>query len=590
MNHSKSGQDIRKDNLTVYSACFSAWTLVLTLLVIGPAWTMPGMSWPLVVLVALTLIAVGDAAWDITAQLCRSLPIRPRLPSLELASGIPDASRTLMAVPSLVVSLAQVERLVADLELRLAGNRQHNVLACLVIDFADAPTAELASDEVLLARMCEAIADANARHGGGFFLFHRKRAWNPRDGLWMGRERKRGKMEDLNSYLMGRATEGFGLAVGAAEDLGGIVYVIVLDEDTPLPPGSALKLISMISHPANQPIVDLGSNTVIQGHGVIQPIPWVTVDRARATWSQLLSSSPAAPGGDLYQDLFDEGSFYGKGIYDVKVADRVLNRRFQDNCLLSHDLIEGAYLRSGIAYDPALQERPPTTLLSDLARRHRWTRGDWQNLRWLLPRVRDQVGKAKKNPLSLLSRLKIVDNARRSIIPAAYLGVLLIGASIGRRPGWPVPTVMLAVTFASTFFRFLLMSLRGDFRTMNAAFSFLPVVFLEKILWLTYLPVTATSQIDAIGRALYRMTWSHRDLLEWRTSAQAEKGPEALTRYIQTFLPSTLIVGLVLLLNGIHSRLYVEGALLALLWAMAPLIAWRFDRRIEPHVGAAEWT
>ncbi|MDQ0008263.1 hypothetical protein J2T07_000422 [Luteibacter jiangsuensis] len=590
MNEPSGDQDGWKNNLAVFSAWFLAWTSVLTLLVVCPAWATFGTSWLLVVLVILTLIAVGDAAWDITAQLCRSLPVQPHLPSLELASGIPEASRTLVAVPSLVVSLAQADRLVADLELRMIGNRQHNLLACLVVDFADATTPDLTSDEVLLARLREAIAAANARRGGGFFLFHRKRAWNSQDARWMGRERKRGKIEDLNSYLLGEATEGFGLAVGTPWDLGGIAYVIVLDEDTPLPPGGALRLIGTISHPANQPVVDSGSNTVIRGHGVIQPIPWVTVDRARSTWSQSLSSSSVAPAGDLYQDLFDEGSFYGKGIYDVKVAHRVLNRRFQDNCLLSHDLIEGAYLRSGIAYDPALQERPPSTLLSDLARRHRWTRGDWQNLRWLLPRVLNQDGKTEKNPLSVLSRLKIVDNARRSIIPAACLGVLLVGDSVGRESGWPVPTFMLAIMFASTFFRFLLMTFRGDFRTIRSALSFLSLAILEKILWLAYLPVTATLQIDAIGRALYRMTWSRKDLLEWRTSAQVDKGPEALARYIQVFLPSTAIVGLVLLLNGLHSRPHAEGALLALLWAMAPLIAWMLDRRIEPPAGAAEWT
>ncbi|MDF4005199.1 hypothetical protein P3W33_17510 [Luteibacter sp. PPL552] len=535
------------------------------------------------VLGVLTLVAVGDVAWDIAVQLCRGFMTNQTIPRLTFVSEVPDDCRTLIVVPALVTSTGHIDQLVANLASRMSGNRESNVVACLVTDFVDSPLQISVDDDELLTRLCSSMTTLNNKYDGGFFLFHRARTWNPQDGKWMGRERKRGKLEDLNHWLTGHSVAGFELLVGKRSDLGDIKYVLTLDEDSVLASGAARKLIQAIAHPANRPVVDASTNSVKLGRGIIQPVPWVTVGRGKVTPYQALSSSRTPPGGDFYQELCGEGSFYGKGIYDLQVFHQVLHGRFPDNTVLSHDLIEGAYLRSGIVYDPVLEEIAPSTLMADLARRHRWTRGDWQNLRWVLPYIRVETGAWQRNPLSALSRMKIIDNVRRTILPICFLATLIAGASKAR-------CLLLLMPFLGAIVQGALMHVQGDFKSMGSARGFLLRTVAIRALWIAYLPVTVATQMDAIVRSLYRQIWSRRGLLEWRTSVQTETASApSFGRYIRLFATPSLIASALLVLFESHAGYRGGGAGLVAAWILSPLLAWSLDRPKWVAEGVPEW-
>ena len=326
------------------------------------------------------------------------------LPRLDFSEGIPDSARSLVVIPTMFGDAETIAALAESLEVRFLANRDANLHFALLTDFFDADAAIRPQDAALLDAAQREIDDLNTRYANGagdiFFLFHRPRLWNASERAWMGHERKRGKLGALNAFLRGGTRDDFIRIVGNTEALGDVRYVITLDTDTQLPRDAARALVGTLAHPLNRAQFDVSRNRVVRGYGILQPRVGASMSGQRRSWyARLYGSEPGIDPytravSDVYQDLFGEGSFVGKGIYDVDAFEQALEGRFPENSILSHDLLEGCYARAGLASDLQLNEDYPSRYALDVKRRHRWIRGDWQLLPWLLPIVPPRIDHA----------------------------------------------------------------------------------------------------------------------------------------------------------------------------------------------------
>ncbi|HEX9937366.1 MAG TPA: hypothetical protein VGB15_09590, partial [Longimicrobium sp.] len=433
-----------------------------------------------VVLLIAALLA-ADIAVGVVNQLAAAF-LPPRLlPRLDLHEngGIPPELRTAVVVPTLFDGARAVREALEHLEVQYLANREPNLHFAVLGDFTDAAAETLPGDAAIVAAAADGVRALNARYAAGaddaFYLFHRPRRWNPREGVWMGWERKRGKLAEFNRFVRGGARGAFSAIVGDVAALAGVRYVITLDADTVLPPGAAARLVGALAHPLNRAGFDPRVGRVTRGYGILQPRVGVSLPSAHASrFAAIHSGHPGVDPyttavSDVYQDLYGEGSFTGKGIYDLDAFEQATHGRFPENALLSHDLIEGSYARAGLATDLELYDDYPARYLTHARRRHRWIRGDWQLLRWLGPRVpgpgprgtgdgergtaeegegtaergEGAAGSLEPNRLSLLSRWKILDNLRRSTVEIAQLAFLAAGWLF--LPGSPLRWTILGV-------------------------------------------------------------------------------------------------------------------------------------------------
>nr|WP_316366636.1 hypothetical protein [Candidatus Thiodiazotropha sp. CDECU1] len=397
------------------------------------------------------------------------------LPRLDFSKGIPDLHRTMVVVPTLLSKSQEVDDLLEALEIRYLGNRDPNLFFALLTDFRDAPECTQPGDDALLAYARTALQTLNETYSEDrpciFYLFHRPRQWNAYEQVWMGYERKRGKLEQFNSLLRGGAQTAFSDIVGDVSILGSIQYVITLDTDTQLPRDAARTLIGNMAHPLNRPVYDTNRKRIVKGYAILQPRASISLTSAALSrFSKLFAGESGIDPytrevSDVYQDVFGEGSFVGKGIYDVDAFRQAVDGRFPDNLILSHDLLESGYARSALITDVDLIEEHPDSYAVDISRRHRWIRGDWQLVGWLLPTVpgadQSEGAKARRqpNPLSALSRWKLFDNLRRSLVPPALFALLIGGWLFGPGPSWFWSLLVVMMVFLapllSTFFEFI---------------------------------------------------------------------------------------------------------------------------------------
>jgi hypothetical protein len=521
------------------------------------------------------------------------------LPKLDFSHGIPVNSATIVAIPTLLNSEEQVRQLVRDLEIRYLGNRDPNLHFALLTDSLDSPQPYDEQDK-LVHLGSGLIQDLNRRYqgqrGGGFFHFHRLQVYNPSEGSWMGWERKRGKLLDFNNLLLGKS-DSFPVKVGDLSVLSGVRYVITLDSDTQLPRDSAHRMIGALAHPLNCAVIDPATNTVVEGYGIMQPRVGISV--RSATRSRLANIYSGQTGFDIYtravsnvyQDLFGEGIFAGKGIYEVEVFHKVLADRFPHNAILSHDLIEGAYARAGLLSDVEIIDDYPSHFSAYSRRKHRWVRGDWQIMRWLLPRVPNASGKVVPNPLSLISRWKILDNLRRSMIETATFVLLLAAWFVlpGSAKQWT--RTILVLLLLPTYVELMLAVLRLPFVeepfgvTRKAVEAFIAGQ-VNVLLLFVFLAHQALLTVDAVVRTLVRLAVTHRKLLEWETAWQAELLTGKRTP-VDVYLDCTPYLSFALAVALAAWRPQSLPAALPLLvpWACSKLLSLRLNK--PPGVGGS---
>jgi cellobiose phosphorylase len=571
----------------------TALALAALLWLAGPA-ALP--AWPLVILLA--LLPANDIAVNTVNQLLTAF-LPPRvLPKLDLTEGVPDALRTAVVVPTLFASVEAVEEALEHLEVQYLANREAHLQFAILSDFTDAATETVPGDAAIVAAAVAGIEALNARYGedggGPFALFHRSRRWNPGEGVWMGWERKRGKLEEFNGFLTHGRRTGFSTVVGEVESLRGIRYVITLDADTVLPPEAARLLVGALAHPLNRAVFDPARGRVVKGYGILQPRVGVSLPSANS--SRFAAVHSGHPGvdpyttavSDVYQDLYGEGSFTGKGIYDVAAFRLATRGRFPENTLLSHDLIEGNYARAGLVTDIVVYDDYPARYLSFTLRKHRWIRGDWQLLPWLRGRVPGPEG-PEPNRLSLLSRWKILDNLRRSLVEPAWLLFFLAGWLL--LPGDPRRWTLLAIgAMAAPHIVALLLVVLRPPRGKSLRAWYAPIAgdaatsMQQLALAIAFLPHQAWISVDAIVRTLWRLLVTRRKLLEWRTASQTERmiSHGAYTTWRTMWPALALGVGpLIVTIAGLLLRGVVPapglllGATLpiATLWIVSPWIA-----------------
>ena len=552
----------------------------------------------LVLLGLLAVVATSHLAVALTNWLATRLVSPLTLPRLDFSSDIPPTARTLVVTPTLISSFQAIDDLLEGLEVRFLANQDHHLYFGLLTDFRDAPQETLPGDAALVSAVAHGIAALNekyprARGEDAFFLFHRARRWNPQEGVWMGYERKRGKLGDLNALLRGKAGDRFSRVVGDTAMLENIQYVITLDTDTQLPRDTARELVGVMAHPLNRPHYDESQQRVRQGYGILQPRVTVSLTGMnRSRYARLHSNDAGIDPytravSDVYQDWFQEGSFIGKGIYDVDAFEHALAGRFPENRILSHDLLEGCYARSGLLSDVQFYEDYPVSYRVDVSRRHRWIRGDWQIAHWLLPRVPDLEGRSCKNPLTVLSRWKLFDNLRRSVAPAALTLLLVLGWLVLASPVFWTLAVLGILLLPPVIAAFPgLVGKPGDIgwrqHLSTAAWSLLQQLAHE-IFTLACLPYEAFFSLDAIGRTLWRMASSGRGLLEWTPSTDATYQKRSdLAEFYRTMVSAPTLAALttagLALLNPV--ALVAAGPVL-LLWLLAPGIAWWLSRPLQ---------
>ncbi len=480
------------------------------------------------------LLPSSQSAIQLVNYLTTSLLVPRILPKLDFSEEVPDDCTTLVAVPSLLFNKEQVCRLVEDLEVRFLGNHDPNIHFALLTDLPDSrePSPE---DDPLVHYCAQLIRELNEKYAsqasGSFLLFHRHRVYNPRERVWMGWERKRGKLMDLNKLLRDQH-DSFPVKVGDLSILPRIRFVITLDSDTELPRGSADRMIGAMAHPLNQAIIDPEKNIVVAGYGILQPRVGVSVQSAsRSRLAGLYSGETGfdiytRAISDVYQDLYGEGIFAGKGIYEVDTVHRVLDRRFPRNALLSHDLIEGAYARAGLASDIEIIEDYPSHYSAYNRRKHRWLRGDWQITGWLLSRVPDESGRLVPNPISLVSQWKILDNLRRSLVEPATFLLFVFGWLVmpGNPLYWTLATI--AILFVPAWFQFGFNLVRAAIErkaeVVRDARAALITANANVFFTLSFLPHQMLLSLDAVVRTLVRRLVTRRRLLEWETAAETE--------------------------------------------------------------------
>ncbi|MFT3790430.1 MAG: glucoamylase family protein [Rudaea sp.] len=637
------GPLLRRCGAGVFAATLDVWrsgglpfgVYVLVIVAVGlaaavpalrPLWTSPLPLWLSALATFCGAVAISHPVVWLVDRLALAL-VGPRpLPRMDFRNGIPRDARTLVVVPCLFGSVEEARTLADQLELRYLANRDDGLVFALLSDFPDADEAELPRDAAILDAAAEAIQALNRRHPKArFVLLQRPRVWNDRERRWMGRERKRGKLADLNTLLrsgdaaafsyisaaeggrpmsLARAA-GEGGAIGGADGgvraacaaLAGVRYVITLDVDTRLPSDAARRLVETMAHPLNRPRLRADGRSVESGYTILQPrvgnlLPPSGSTRYAALFGGDAGLDPYTQAvSDLYQDLFGEGSFIGKGIYDVDAFERVLGNaaadgpdpvgRFPDNRILSHDLLEGCYARAGLTADIELYEEYPQSYRVDAQRRARWIRGDWQIAAWLFPSVPMAAGRRERNPLSWLSRWKIFDNLRRSVLSPALFVLLLLAWFVLPQPlRWTalvLVAVLLPVAVDAAIASWgapsggIVRHLGGVLRGAGAAAA-------RAAFRLVCLPYEAMQNASMIARTGWRVHVSKRHLLQWVASsvvAEHARGDSAAAawRQFKTAPLAALAVAAALLL--LRADLFALAAPWLAAWFFAPaLIAW----------------
>lgn len=554
----------------------------------GPSWALAGLG-------VFIFLVLSDIQTSVVHRVLVALLGPQHLPRYNLEAGIPEDCATMIVVPTMLTKMQSVEAQVGELEIHYLTNPGGYVYFALLTDVADAATETLPTDHFLEQEARHQIALLNQRHGPApdgkerFHLLHRRRLWNEKQNRWMGWERKRGKLHELNVLLLRKEAGTFLLNENEIENLpGNIRFVLTLDADTKLPRGNVGEMVGTLAHPLNRAVYDEKKGRVVQGYSILQPrITPALPATEESSWFQKLTSGPcgvdpyASAVSDVYQDVFGEGSFAGKGLYDLHMFDRALGDKVPENALLSHDLFEGNIAGCAFLNDLEFFEEFPSHVLVAGVRQHRWMRGDWQLLPWLLGRG----GRA----ISVIGRWKMLDNLRRSLVPVALFVLWVTALALNDTWFWWLLGLALLglchnelVGSASDIL--LRSSLRWRDRLRLAAEN-LAVGSLRWGMNLLLLPYNAFLSIDAILRTLFRMTVSHRNLLEWVPAAQVKDLAELKVTSFWRGMSGALILTLLAMvfwvwMPGSSWLGFVVGAV----WLLSPFVAYSLSLPPKPKI------
>lgn len=511
----------------------------------------------------------------INTTLVKILPAR-LLCKMDYSKGIPEACKTLVVVPSLLILPEDIKEELYHLEIRYLANMDPALSFALFTDFKDAHEKCQPEDAALLQQVINGLRELEAKYGPRFFLFHRERQWSEGEKKWIGWERKRGKIETLNRFLMGEKLDENIVYYGQSQALVGTKYVITLDADTQLPKDKGKELIEVISHPLNYPILDAEQRRLKRGYTLIQPRISTDYSQTKSTFFSLIFSEPYAMDpythaiSNVYQDLTQEGTYHGKGIYDVAAFYQILSGRYPIEHLLSHDLLEGAYARVGFASDISLWDSYPENYLSWAVRQDRWIRGDFQIIDWLFPYVPSRNGKKEANPLSAMNRWKIFDNLRRALITPS-LAFFLLNAWLFSGASGVATLFALGVSFLPV----LLLSLTGDMQSLTNA-------FLRSMFAFALIPYETQMFLDSLLRVVYRRAISHQNLLQWTPSSKKiDRGLPPFLKLGGTIFISAVIA---LAIDVFNSRELVNAIAILSLWALSPIMVFLLNRPIAHHL------
>lgn len=509
-----------------------------------------------------------------------------RLLKMDYQKGVPKENSTMVVIPTMLTNVSAAESLAHKLEIYYLANQDPNIYFALLTDFADADDEFIPGEELLIQAAIDEINKLNTKYADPvntrFFLFHRKRIWNPSENKWIGWERKRGKLSEFNALICGNEDNSFSHIIGNTRLLSFIRYVITLDNDTQLPRDSAKRLIGAISHPLNKPRLDPAGKKVVRGYGLLQPkIKISHISAHRSFYARIFGGQSgidvySGAVSDPYQDLFKRGIFTGKGIYDVRIFHCILGERIPDNMVLSHDLLEGSFVKTGLVTDIELVDDYPMTFLNALERMHRWARGDWQLLPWLYAKVPNRFGKKTDVELDLICRWQMVDNLRRSLInPSLFIiiCVCLLYLNQFSTVRWPLITIGAALIFQfiTGLYKEVSCGEKVSHHIARTLFS------------LVVLPHYAFKMMDAIVRTLYRLYFSRRRLLEWVTAEEAgRRTPDTFFGILRKMMSGEILV----LVIGILLRIASDNnfaAALSLIWLSGPFWAYIISRRQQPR-------
>ncbi|MCW3090577.1 MAG: glycosyltransferase, partial [Ferruginibacter sp.] len=551
-------------------------------------------TFALIFLCAVILLASSRLAVSIINWISTILSKPNLLPRMDYSGGIPEKYRTIVVIPTMLTDLDSIDELIEGLEVRFLANRDANLYYALLTDFTDAPTETVPEDAILLQTAERRIFELNKKYdrtsNDTFFLFHRPRKWNERDKIWMGYERKRGKLVEFNGLVRGGSKEYFSSIVGDEAIYTSIKYVITLDTDTQFPRETAWKMVATLAHPLNHARYNEKKGRVTEGYSILQPrVSNSLPGNNSSVYARIHGNEPGTDPytkatSDVYQDLFREGSFIGKGIYDVDAFEQALDNKFPPNRILSHDLLEGCYGRAGLISDVQLYEEYPSRYLVDMQRRHRWIRGDWQIGSWILPFVPAVSKGLTGNPLSLFSKWKIFDNIRRSLVPGSLLILFLFGWIFSPAPWFWTLAVTLIIIIPSIvhliwelcwkpsdvlFVQHLIYSLK-------AAANY----FVQHLLDLICLPYEVFLNTDAILRTLVRINITKKNLLQWNPYSASLKKKDSLdyaffSMWFAPFFSFSIFIYLVIYKSLITVAI---AAPILVLWASSPFSVWWASR------------
>lgn len=501
------------------------------------------------------------------------------IPKLTLEDGIPDESKTVVVIPTLLNNEHRVKELISDLEVYYLANQEKNLYFVLLGDFRDSTKEKEETDDAIVKTGLEAVKELNQKYSKDkediFYFLCRYRQFNEKQGIWLGWERKRGKLMEFNALLSGKGNGSYHVMSGNLQDLA-IKYVITLDADTQLPRDAAKKLVGAMSHTLNRSYVDTASKKILRGYGLMQPRISVSITAANKTiFSRIFSGETGTDiyttaVSDVYQDVFGEGIFTGKGIYDLATFETMLKDEIPENTVLSHDLLEGSYVRCALVTDVELVDGYPAYYNANAKRVHRWVRGDWQLLSWLF----------KKSPINTLSKWKILDNLRRSLLSPSIVLLIVLALTVLPGDGRWIVVAFLAIITPLVFDVSEAVVAPAKGINLTGRFHGVKMAAEQMFFMFCFIPFQAYQMVDAIIRTLYRLFISKKNLLEWQTAADAEaKSGKSFASYFHLMWSSCVIAVILYFLAFLSSLpIAIILAIPCILWFCSPFIAYRISK------------